>query len=170
MYKKGGEKEVRDYIEKSLAWYRRSMELWAMDEAKYHWTATQFLCLSAVLKKSPDSDTFLLARKAAEFDLAKPKESLKAWAHADLAELEMLAKYHYPEKAAKNQKKKVREHCKTIVYLMGEGSFHVDSTRRQFQRYLDHWCKKGEKWQPIAKEAVRTLSAGRDESELPPYA
>jgi hypothetical protein len=164
MYEKGGEKEALDYIEKSLAWYRRSMELWAMDEAKYHWTATQFLCLSAVLKKSPDRDTFLIARKAAEFDLAKPKESLKAWAHADLAELEVLAKYHCPEKAAKNQKRKVREHCETIVHLMGEGSFHVDSTRRQFQRYLDHWCKKGEEWQPIAKEAVRALSFGRADS------
>jgi hypothetical protein len=169
-YKKGEEKEVPDYIEKSLSWYRRSMELWAMDVAKYHWTATQFLCLSAVLKKSPDRDTFLLARKAAEFDLSKPKESLKAWAHADLAELEMLAKYHCPEKAAKNVKKRVREHCKAIVDLMGQGSFHVDSTRRQFQRYLDYWDRKGEEWQSIAKEAVSALSVGPDVSEPPPYA
>lgn len=164
MYKKGEKKEVHDYIEKSLASYRRSMELWAMGEAKYHWTATQFLCLSAVLNKSPDRDTFLMARKAAEFDLAKRDKSLKAWAHADLAELEMLAKYHCPEKAAENQEKKVIEHCETMVNLMGEGSFHVNSTRRQFQRYLDHWCKKGEEWQRIAKEAVRALSVGSDES------
>ena len=161
MYKKEGDKKARDYIEKSLAWYRRSMELWAMDEASYHWTATQFLSLSAVLKKSPDPDTFLMARKAAEFDLAKPKKSITAWAHADLAELELLAKYHCPEKAAKNQKKSVREHCETIVYLMGEGSFHVDSTRRQFQRYLDYWCKQRDEWQPIAKAAVRALAVGR---------
>jgi hypothetical protein len=169
-YKKRQKEKGRIALLESLTWYRRSMEQWAMDEDKYHWVATQALCLTAVLQQSPEPATFLMARQLAERDLAKSDSAVKAWAHGTMAELEMLASYHMPSQAAKNAKKRVCEHCKAIVDLMGEGSFHVDSTRRQFQRYLDHWCKKGDEWQPIAKEAVRTLSVGRDASQLPPYA
>ncbi len=54
---------------------------------------------------------------------------------------------------------------------MGERSFEVDSTRRQFQRYIDYWGRK-EEWRSIAEEAVSALSppGGLGQSELPPYA
>ena len=64
---------------------------------------------------------------------------------------------------------RVVEHCKAIVDLMGMHSFHVVSTRRQFQRYLDYW--DGDMWRDIAAAAVEALSStrGESESELPPY-
>ncbi len=169
-YRKNQKEKGQIAFEKSLTWYRRSMEVCAMDEAKYHWVATQALCLTAVLEQPPEPATFLMARQLAERDLAKSAGSVKAWAHGTMAELEMLANYHISDQVAKNVKRRVREHCKAIVDLMGERSFHVDSTRRQFQRYIDYWDDQGYEWQPIATEAVRALSLGRDESTLPPYA
>ena len=171
-YKKKEEEKGRAALEDSLASYRRSMEQWAMYEDKYHWVATQFLSLAAVLKKPRDPDTFIMARKLAERDLSKAESSLKAWAHADMAELELLAKYHCPEKAAKNAQKRLREHCKAIVDLQGEGSFQVESTRRQFKRYRDFWNKKDKEWQVLAEEAISALSSQLepDKSEFPDYA
>ena len=128
------------------------------------------LSLKAVLDKPKDPETWLLARKFAKHDLAASEGSAKAWAHGTMAELEMLATYHTPDQVARNVKKMVREHCKAIVDLMGEDSFEVYSTRRQFQRYLDYWVRK--EWQSIAQAAVDTLSplSGKGQSELPPYA
>ncbi len=91
------------------------MELWSMDEDKFHWVATQALSLMAVLRQAREPMTFLMARQLAERDLAKSVGSWKAWAHGTLAELEMLATYHTPDKVARNVKKEVREHCKAIV-------------------------------------------------------
>ena len=169
-YRKNQKEKGRVALEKALRSYRRSIDEWALEQAKYHWVATQSLCLTAVLEQPPEPATFLMARQLAERDLAKSIDPMKAWAHGTMAELEMLANYHISSHAAKNVKKTVREHCKAIVDLMGERSFQVDSTRRQFQRYIDYWDKKGQEWRPIAIEAVRALSVGRDESTLPPYA
>jgi hypothetical protein len=171
-HRKEKEIEGRKALEASLTWYRRSMEQWSMDENKYHWVATQALSLMAVLSKTREPATFLMAQQLAERDLAKSKGSRKAWAHGTLAELEMLATYHMPDKVARNLKKKVREHCKAIVDLMGERSFEVDSTRRQFQRYIKPWGRKKAEWRSIAEEAVSALSPPGDsgQSELPPYA
>ena len=54
-------------------------------------------------------------------------------------------------------KDKVLSHCQAIVDLMGPKSFHVQSTRRQFQRYLDYW--RDDRWNDVAAAAVRILSS-----------
>ena len=167
-YQKKQEKKGRIALEKSLAGYRQAMEQWALDEGKYHWNATQVLSLTAVLQQPPEPATFLMARQVAKRDLANSEGSMKAWAHGTLAELEMLATYHFPAQVAKNQKQLVRDHCKAIVDLMGEDSFHVYSTRRQFERYIAYWSSNGKEWLPIAKEAFRVLSIGTNTTELPP--
>ena len=86
----------------------------------------------------------------------------------------MLANYHVPGQVARSVKKTVRDHCKAIIDHMGEGSFQADSTRRQFQRYIDYWGegRKKENWKEISQEAVKALSSpgGPGEPEFPPYA
>jgi hypothetical protein len=168
--RKTQEDRSRDALKKSLAWYRKAMEQWAMDEDKYHWVATQALSLAAVLQQPPEPEAFLLARHLAKRDLAGSKGSRKAWAHGTMAELEMLTTHHAPDKVARNVKKNVQDHCKAIVDLMGEDSFEVYSTKEQFQRYIDYWDRK--EWQPIARAAVDALSplSGNVQLELPPYA
>lgn len=172
-YKTNQKKMGRHALEKSLRWYRKSMDQWAMDGEKYHWVATQALSLTAVLRLKPDPTTFLMARQLAKRDLTNPVNSTIAWAHGTMAELEMLATYHVPDQVAKSVRKTVRDHCKAIIDHMGEGSFQADSTRRQFQRYIDYWGegRKKENWKEIAQAAVTALSSpgGPEEPEFPPY-
>ena len=168
--RKKQKEEGRKALENSLVWYRKAMAQWAMDEDKYHWVATQALSLTAVLRQPPEPESFLICRHLAQCDLSGSAGTRKAWAHGTMAELEMLAIYHTPDQVVRNVKKNVREHCQAIVDLMGEGSFEVDSTRRQFQRYLTDWGR--EEWQAIAKAAVDALSppGGKGKASLPPYA
>lgn len=168
-YKKEQVQKGRDDLENSLAWYHKAMEQWGAEESRYHWVATQTLSLKAVLDKPKDPETWQVARIFAERDLAMSEGSAKAWAHGTMAELNMLAKYHLPDQAAPQLKKAVQEHCEAIVRLMGEDSFEVYSTRRQFQRYLDYWPSAD--WNVIAKAAVAALSpsGSKEQSELPPY-
>ena len=169
-YKDNREEEGRDALERSLDSYSDAIAESAMKESRYHWVATQALSLKAVVKKDPDPETWLITRKFAERDLAKSEGSAKAWAHGTMAELIMLAKYHIPDEVARNVKKMVKDHCEAIVRLMGEESFEVYSTRRQFQRYVKYWPDPD--WNAIAKAAVAALSPSGDEDQsgLPPYA
>lgn len=59
--------------------------------------------------------------------------------------------------------KAVVDHCKRIVELTGKSDFHVESTRRQFERYLDGWGglapgKVTEQMRGVAAAAVEQLS------------
>ncbi len=168
--RKKDDQQAKESLKKALAWYLKAIEQWAMEESRYHWVTTQALSLKAVLGKPKDTETWMIAGKFAQRDLEKSEGSSKAWAHGTLAELLMLAKYHHPELKIPNAKKQVQEHCKAIVRLMGEDSFEVYSTRRQFQRYLEYWPNP--QWNLIAKAAVSALSpsGSKDQSELPPYA
>jgi hypothetical protein len=163
-------------LRQSLAHYRRAMEEWSLDEDKHHWVSTQAVSLSAVLREPLDPDIYHLAYILANRHLKQlSSPSAQAWAHGTIAELEMLGLHHRSDQKATEEevRRRVVEHCKQIVALMGEQSFHVASTRRQFQRYVDYW--QGQ-WEHIAKAAVAALSltAPRDgtsqPSELPPYA
>ncbi|MEW6601334.1 MAG: hypothetical protein AB1499_10235, partial [Nitrospirota bacterium] len=161
-------------LKQSLAAYRKAMEQWAVDEEKYHWVATQALFLIAALGQPPEPETFLLAHKLAERDLNRGSGALKAWGYGTMAELEMLAMYHKPDRKAEDVRKVVEEHCSALFKLMGEGSFEVDSTRRQFQRYIEYsnYWKELEVCRPIAEKAVEALSpiSGISHSNLPDYA
>ncbi len=167
---KGQKKKGRNALEQALGFYRKAMDEWAADKDLYHWVATQALSLGAVLGKEADLGTYLMARRFAEHDLSDSDSSVRAWGHGTLAELEMIGPYHQEDYPVRGLKRRVRDHCGSIVRLMGEDSFHVQSTRRQFQRYVDHW--RNESWVDIARAAVRALSPpGReDETQLPHYA
>ena len=167
-YAKGNEEKGKHALERALNWYRTAIEQWAVDEDKYHWVATQALSLMAVLEQPAEPATFLMARQLAERDLTSRSDSLKAWAHGTMAELEMLAGYHAPETAADDVGRTVKEHCKAIVDIAGKDSFEARSTCRQFKRYRDLW--KSKYWDPIAEEAFRALAPKEaGQSALPPY-
>jgi hypothetical protein len=129
---------------------------------KFHWVATQALALGATLREPPDLSTFELTRNMAMRNLQHPSVEQQAWAHGTLAELEMIGAYHKSEivtkarSSIKGAKERVIGHCRQIVKLMGPKSFHVESTRRQFQRYVDYWDDP--RWDEIAKAAVQALS------------
>jgi hypothetical protein len=154
----------REIFRKAHKAYRKAMSEWATDGEGYHWTATQYLCLSAILNEAKDEDTLNLSRRFAERDLADPDvdNESRAWAHGTLAELELLSLWHGPKKP--DIKDKVLQHCDEIIKLTGLESFQTESTRRHFQRYAEEWFLDDwtqEDLSDIAEAAVKRLSAGR---------
>ncbi len=151
-------KTARDYYAKAV---KREM--------KNHWTGSQYISLSTILGDPADEEWWVLTRNAAQLDLESTSPETIAWAHGTLAELEMLeaGRQKKPDKRAITRN--VTHHCRKIVELMGEKSFHVFSTRRQFTRYLEYW--KDERWKSVATAAVEILNPAAAQglrSELPP--
>ena len=144
----------------SRDWYREAIEKRKREVERIrvsHWVLTQYLSLSAVLKEQVDPTWWTTAREMVEVQLKIGDVSDQAWANATLAELALLSTV-YGDDASRDPsqiREQVVTHCREIRRLMGDESFHVYSTRRQFQRYLDMW--KREEWQDIAQAAIDAL-------------
>ncbi len=180
---KGNVVQSRAGLKKAMNSYRKAMDEWATDGVSYHWTATQYLCLSAILKDKKDKDSLTLCRKFAERNLDHGDRSQRAWANGTLAELELIRLWHEEVEASKGKKKplktnsaeipgskqkledvrsEVKRYCHEVVRLASYDSFQVESTRRQFQRYVASW-QLGAKaistdWIEIAQAAVEVLT------------
>lgn len=123
--------------------YRRGKDQWATDKDRYHWTATQYLCLSAVLHEKPEREILTLCRCLATRDLDDPDLSLQAWAHGTLAELALLNALWNdavrPADLVASTEEEVKRHCKEIVRIAPKDSHAVESTWRQFDCYRKGW-------------------------------
>jgi hypothetical protein len=161
-------RKSKDYLEKSLDAYQKAMAQRVWEKGKYHWVATQTLFLIAFLKQSPESEMYQKAMAIAKLDLDVRDEEERAWARGTLAELEMLGMYHDAVNLPENITERVQGHCRAMVKIMGETSFHVRSTKRQFERYVECMADRGDEWKSIAEAAVRTLSPRQIECELAP--
>ena len=133
-------------LERSFDSYRKAMKEYAIEEltidnSKYHWLATQALSIGAVTGAPRNAGAFDLAYGLASRDLSNTDGSVQAWAHGTLAELELLRAYHRPASIITPEEVAhcIRAHCRAIIELKGEESFHVRSTARQFKRYIDFW-------------------------------
>jgi hypothetical protein len=100
-------------------------------------------------------------RRLAERDLYSPNRVLEAWAHGTLAELELLSLFHDEGQAtAEEVMNQVIHHCEKIVGLKGYDSFHVKSTRRQFQRYAEKWRLADEDWHRVGWTEIAEAAVG----------
>ncbi len=146
---------AREKAERALREARAAYAL-AMDQGtQSHWTATQYLSLTAVLSDRPEPDLWAATRGWAASDLKRADASTRAWAHGSLAELELLASYHQRPFSPKKALAAIAHHCEQIIGLMGPDSFHVQSTERQFRRYLDWWDRQ--EWRELAQRALEAL-------------
>lgn len=156
---KGEGDRPRDYYRKALDQYRRAAKEKALEGSKFHWTATQALCIAAVLAEPPDAALLKSAFDLAEQGLSQPSAEDRAWAHGSLAELEMLRTYHERIGANTSRAAEIKErvlmHCAALVGFSGPSSFPAQSTRRQFTRYRDHWHR--DEWKDVAAAAVDAL-------------
>ncbi len=167
----GENDEAKAELRMSHAAYRKAMEEWVTEDARFNWTASQYLALSAVLGSEKDPGTYTVCRQVAERDLSDPDRELQAWAHGTLAELELIGLFHQGDRVPDEAKAEVVRHCRAMVQLMGLDSFHVQSTRRQFQRYAEGWRLEGEQrpagWTEIAQAAVKALTPNGSEDTAP---
>ncbi len=147
----GREPESVRCLQASITWYKRAVTF----DPTAHWPATQYLSLSAVLEQTREPDVLRATLEWAERGLGDDDAGEAAWAHGTMAELKMLRLYHDRIRSAAGRRAvaaDVEKHCQSIVALVGRESFHVRSTRRQFNRYLRWW--DNEALQGVAARAV----------------
>jgi len=164
----GLDDQAEHYYSRSRESYKKAMAEAGAWSEKYCWTATQFLSLQAVRHGERDATLHTTASRLARRDLTAENATTQAWAHATCAELEMLACYHGTDPEAPPPDgvvERVVDHCREIVRLTDASSFQVASTRRQFQRYVNHWPNA--LWDAVARAAVNALSPEGDIGEFP---
>jgi len=139
----------------SREWYFRGY-----DKQKNHWTAVQFLSLSAIINGSltntEERDIWTIAKIFAETDAREINDPItRIWAWGTLAELCFLSplKYSPDEKEINTQaKEEALNYLKKIFNAQftfideiqkidGDIKFAQDSTLSQFKRYVDWWPK-----------------------------
>ncbi len=161
---------AKEMFERAHRAYRRAKREWATDGFSYHWAATQYLCLCAILGRKKDPETLTLSRRFAERDMKGDDvdNETRAWAYGTLAELELLSLWHLDEgqKVQENVLQKVQEnvlrYCGQIVELTSQDSFQTISTQRHFQRYADSWYLKDSEERSLAEVAKVAKAAVRE--------
>jgi hypothetical protein len=133
-----------------------------------HWALTQFLSLNAVHASRVGEDAALgdwwtVARSIAKQQCHDTDAASRAWAFATLAEIELLgfAFGNYSAGQAGEVTTRVVHYCRSIAEIMGEDSFHVRATRRQFERYARWWSADQPQWQQITAAALQALPQSR---------
>ena len=175
-----GYKRYRERSAAALATALEDYERGFKRDRSSHWTLVQSLSLAAVLdtRKSRFADLWTFARVAAELDLESDERADVAWAHGSLVEIHMLSLALAPEaEAGQSERTRARalakrieiartnavRHAGEIVRIMGPESFHVYSTRRQFERYLDWYFAmfrnpSAEAMVPVAESVLKALA------------
>ena len=146
---------------------RRARDLYAQgfsEDYTEHWVLTQLLSLQTVVPGDPrqalGQDVWTMARVIAEQQAkSRADRNTEAWALATLAEIELLGVSYgaYTARDIPKVVERVKRYCESIVELMGENSFHVFSTRRQFKRYIDWWMGPDRGESEIARAAVEAF-------------
>jgi beta-lactamase superfamily II metal-dependent hydrolase len=145
--------ESANYLNEALYHYEQAVSGFLVDTGKpvqrlasLHWVLVQQLCLSAVLRKEAPDGAEATARMSARAYLEHPDLREQAWARGSLAELELLALLRASsdksqESMIQKLKTQAQTHVRELVRLARRLNypFLVDSTFRQFRRYVDWW-------------------------------
>lgn len=130
-----------------------------------HWVMTQYLSICMVLGERVRRDYYNVARVAAEMDVDRPHADAQGWGYGTLAELALLSLRLEGDPATVAQRdeaiQRAREYAGKLMRISGSKSFAVQSTRRQFQRYLT-WWRPGEDVQAVAEAALSQLVSEDD--------
>lgn len=153
------EKARPDY-ERACDLYEKALEA----DPVNHWVITQYLSMLALLASSDQYSELAVrfgyawtaARQIAMWELRGAAGEKEAWAFGTLAELELLGSvYAGAAFDPKQSRREIKRVCQRICEAVEEDAFPIFSTRRQFQRYLEHWPR--DIWNSLAKVAVDSL-------------
>ncbi len=130
-------KESTKTLKQALAWYKKGFDVLPAS----HWTGSQYLSLLVIIKGSllHHADFWFVVKFMAEQDLKN--SATRIWALGTLAELYMLqpltvSKENFDSVKASALTQAI-EYVKELV-IAGE-SFPIESTARQFDRYINWW-------------------------------
>lgn len=149
----------------------------ALDEAEEHyqrafwmnmgesWALTQILALDAARGRPIDERKWITASFLAEQSLqATPDPRRKAWAHASLVELAILAQKLPEGRVPIHLEVEALRQLDAVLRLIGARSFDAYATQSQIRRYVDWWWKDD----PAARALPeRLLTYLRDERRVP---
>lgn len=112
-------------------------------KATLHWVLVQALALATLLGEDLDGlaeERWRTGRLSAEVYLDHDDREERAWAHGSLAELWLLRLAGVEEAERAEVAARACDHAAQILRLYPRrGAFPVESTRRQFARYVDWW-------------------------------
>ncbi len=140
-------------LHQALHYYEQAVAGFLVDDGKpvqrvasLHWVLVQQLCLSAVLGKCVPDGTRETALMSARAYLEHPSPEEQAWAHGSLAELALLALEHLSmgqgyEGEFARIRAEAMQHVRELIRLARRlnNSFLIESTLKQFRRYVDWW-------------------------------
>lgn len=142
--------------------------------ASLHWVLVQQLSLSAILGKASLEETWQAAKLSALAYLDHTSPLEQAWAHGSLAELcllQFMPGFRGPAGAHALARRSdrldpghlAREHvCELVKIARRERDlFPIDSTRKQFQRYVTWWT------QPEFTRFVQVVNAESGKATIP---
>lgn len=155
-------RQCLEALVKSMTKYKEACDENMMDtgalvrkKQSLHWVLGQYLSIRAVLGKGLYITLWQAARLSAETDLNAADPMTRDFAHGTLAELYLLLLVYHekwlPQRESSEGPKKVDhrtarakvfEHAKELAYSNTPNPFPVESTRRQFERYIDWWGQR----------------------------
>jgi len=154
---------MREALQRSRDWYRQSYQR----NLSHHWTGVQQLSLEAALEgRIANPGHWHAAVAAADIVRANGRPGDVIWAFGSLAELYLLAPLagqNLPADAARNALGRMKA---LVRDQPGGDTFPLESTKRQFRRYIDWWTSANgflPGRSDLATEAgalVRVLDAG----------
>jgi beta-lactamase superfamily II metal-dependent hydrolase len=151
-------------LEQSLRHYEQAVQGFLVNTsgaavqrvASLHWVLVQQLSLLLVLNKAAPAGGEATARMSAQAYLSNPDLAEQAWAHGSLAELDLVALLSAPADDAGFQRLRASAvgHVRELLRLARrvDKPFIVESTAKQFQRYVDWWGK------PLLRQVVQRLA------------
>lgn len=127
---------MSEALQRSRDWYRQGYR----HNLSHHWTGVQQLSLEAVLDgRLANPRHWHAAVVAAEVDREKPDPREVIWALGSLAELYLLAPLAGQSLPVDSAKGALAEMKVLVQAQLGGDTFPLESTKRQFQRYIEWW-------------------------------
>jgi Tetratricopeptide Repeats-Sensor len=125
--------DMQAALENSRHWYEQGFRR----SVSSHWTGVQFMSLETVLTgKISDPTGWYACAYAARMMAASPEE---IWAWGSIAELHLLA----PAAGTDGKLEQALEALSEMKQRVGDGDrFPLETTKRQFQRYVSWWTKE----------------------------
>lgn len=160
----GAEQEAEQAYKSCFEFYQAA---WTSDQAN-HWLLSQYLSIIAIRSRADDatgleklSDRYGSIWSAAvemtswKLKLCHGKD--KVYVLATLAELTLLhVVYHANTAQSDALKKQLSDYCQAMLDEPLADRFPIQSTRRQFSRYLNEW--QSDIWKELAQTALDALA------------
>ncbi|QSQ25177.1 CHAT domain-containing protein [Pyxidicoccus parkwayensis] len=162
--------EIRAALERAASYYWEGLQRVLPSQ----WLATQNLCIRWLLDGKVEARWWRVAQASSRMDLEGSSAESRLWAHASLAEVYLLAPFIEPsptdvktedptqDLSPETARELALKHAESFAGLADRNSFHLLSTRRQFERYMTWFIPYVREM--LEKEHAREVRSGSERS------